>query len=411
MKLFFTLTSLLFFIIQGPAQKITGIWRGYFSSSNGIYREGLREEMYKYEIQIEQLPNNGVRGVTYSYKSTIFYGKATLQGIYNVTSKTLLLKETKLVDLRVGDKSEPCLMTCYLDYSKVGKLEVLQGTFISTNVKDKGDCGSGKVYLEKVPVSDFEKEEFLTKHADSAIAGTKKPLKKESGSKDTVKKRNTPETLTSNQNNASARKRNTPVNSNTATKASQPKAQINGKPIAKNIPRNNFTGNPAPTAAGKLHPTPAPPGLPAQPHEKEPTISSTVKPRENHQEKNNGPIPSVLLERENKLVRTIHTDEELIQIDLFDNGTIDNDTISVYHNNIQVVKNARLAYNPISFRIRNNASDNNHELVVVAENLGTIPPNTALMVITAGKKRYEIFLASNEERNAKVVIQYSPKHP
>ena len=103
--------------------------------------------MYKYEVQIEQLSNNGIKGVTFSYKSTIFYGKAKLQGIYNIQSKTLLLKETELIDLKVGDKSEPCLMTCYLDYSKVGKLEVFQGTFISTNVKDKGDCGSGKVYL------------------------------------------------------------------------------------------------------------------------------------------------------------------------------------------------------------------------------------------------------------------------
>lgn len=410
MKLIFTLTSLLFFIIQGPAQKITGIWRGYFSSSNGIYREGLREEMYKYEIQIEQLSNNGIRGVTYSYKSTVFYGKAALQGIYNVTSKTLLLKETKLVDLRVGDKSEPCLMTCYLDYSKVGKLEVLQGTFISTNVKDKGDCGSGKVYLEKVPVSDFEKEEFLTRHYDSVIAGAKKPVKKDSGNKDTAKQRTLPGSMTANKNTASARKLSTPANTN-AAKTTQSKTPINRQPVAKNTPKANLTGTPATTEAGKLPAAPAPPKHPAQPHVQEPTISSTVKPKENQREKNSGPIPSVLLERENKLVRTIHTDEETIQIDLFDNGTIDNDTISVYHNNIQVVKNARLAYNPISFRIRNNESDNNHELVVVAENLGTIPPNTALMVITAGRKRYEIFLASNEERNAKVVIQYSPKHP
>ncbi|MFX4528016.1 hypothetical protein ABTB01_19565, partial [Acinetobacter baumannii] len=89
-----------------------------------------------------------------------FYGKASAQGIYNVKSKTLLLKETGLLDLKIGDKSEPCLMTCYLDYSKIGKLEVLQGTFISINIKDKGDCGSGTVYLEKVPTSDFKKEDF-----------------------------------------------------------------------------------------------------------------------------------------------------------------------------------------------------------------------------------------------------------
>ncbi len=41
----------------------------------------------------------------------------------------------------------------------------------------------------------------------------------------------------------------------------------------------------------------------------------------------------------------------------------------------------------------------------------TLPdrPNTALMVITAGKERYEVFLSSDEQRNAKVIINYVPK--
>ncbi|HJV18304.1 MAG TPA: hypothetical protein VJ552_00370 [Sediminibacterium sp.] len=396
MKLIFTLTSLLFFAIQGSAQKITGIWRGYFSSSTGVYREGAREEMYKYEIQIEQLPNNGVRGVTYSYKSTVFYGKATLQGIYNVTSKTLLLKETKLVDLKVGDKSEPCLMTCYLDYSKAGKLEVLQGTFISTNIKDKGDCGSGKVYLEKVPVSDFEKEDFLKKPpTDTPGLAAKNPARKGTPLKDSGAKRLIkPGTTASKKLPVTAPK----FSNQPATKAT---AKASQKPVKSSLQK---TAPPTRETAN----SPAKSVPPAKPHVQEQIISSAPKPKEERLEKSNGPIPRVLLERENKLARTIHTDEEWVQIDLFDNGAIDNDTISVYHNNIQVVKSARLAFSPIRFRIRNTLEEPVHELVVVAENLGEIPPNTALMVITAGRKRYEIFLASNEERNAKVVIQYSP---
>jgi len=163
MRLNLTLFFLLLISFSANAQKITGIWRGYFSSSGGLYREGAKEETYKYEIQLNQQSNNSVKGVTYSYKSTIFYGKAELNGIYTPASKSIIIKETRLVDLKIGDKSEPCLMTCYLDYTKIGKLEVLEGTFISTNVKDKGDCGSGKVYLERVTASDFKPEEFLLK--------------------------------------------------------------------------------------------------------------------------------------------------------------------------------------------------------------------------------------------------------
>ena len=79
------------------AQKITGIWRGYFSAANGIFRDDIGEEMYKYEVQIDQQTDNSVKGVTYSYKSTVFYGKSTMQGIYTVGSKNLILKENNCI--------------------------------------------------------------------------------------------------------------------------------------------------------------------------------------------------------------------------------------------------------------------------------------------------------------------------
>jgi hypothetical protein len=40
-----------------------------------------------------------------------------------------------------------------------------------------------------------------------------------------------------------------------------------------------------------------------------------------------------------------------------------------------------------------------------AENLGTMPPNTALMVITDGINRYEVFLSSSLSQNATVRIR------
>ena len=47
-----------------------------------------------------------------------------------------------------------------------------------------------------------------------------------------------------------------------------------------------------------------------------------------------------------------------------------------------------------------------HELVMVAENLGRIPPNTSLMVVTAGDKRYEVRITSTEQKNAVVRFKY-----
>jgi hypothetical protein len=43
---------------------------------------------------------------------------------------------------------------------------------------------------------------------------------------------------------------------------------------------------------------------------------------------------------------------------------------------------------------------------MIGENLGTIPPNTALLIVTAGNKRYQLFLASNGKKNAQVRFVY-----
>jgi len=48
-----------------------------------------------------------------------------------------------------------------------------------------------------------------------------------------------------------------------------------------------------------------------------------------------------------------------------------------------------------------------HEFILVANNLGRIPPNTALMRITAGLKVYELFASTSLSENASVVIIYS----
>jgi hypothetical protein len=318
------------------AQKLTGIWRGYFSAAAGIFRDDIGEEMYKYEVQIDQQTDNSVKGVTYSYKSTVFYGKSTMQGIYTASSKNLILKELKLVELKIGSNSEPCLMTCYLDYVKIGKLEVLQGTFISTNAKNKKDCGSGKVYLERVLKSDFELEDFLAHPKPQTPITQQKPNAKPSN----------PEADIVNHNKVTDTDK---VSSNDKTSATDVK-----KSIVSSVP------------------------------------------------------PKVLTQRDNFLIKRIISSEPEIKVELFDNGTIDNDTISLYHNNEQVIKKGKLNYQPLTYSFNCGNQAVAHELILVAENLGEIPPNTAIMVVTIGKKRQEIFLTSDEKKNAKIIIDYKP---
>ena len=115
-------------------------------------------------------------------------------------------------------------------------------------------------------------------------------------------------------------------------------------------------------------------------------------------------VPFIVRTRENPVVKQIQTAAGEIEIKLYDNGTIDGDTVSIYHNNELVVSRAKLSETPVTYRIKLDASNRHHELIMVANNLGSIPPNTSLMIITANSKRYEIFISSSEQKNAKVVI-------
>ena len=116
------------------------------------------------------------------------------------------------------------------------------------------------------------------------------------------------------------------------------------------------------------------------------------------------PVPLILQTRANPLIKQIETVAGEIKIDLYDNGEIDGDTVSIYHNNELIVSKARLSQKAVSFRIMVNPEQPHHELVMVANNLGSIPPNTSLMIITAKDKRYQVFISSSEQKNARLVI-------
>ncbi|MBA4139994.1 MAG: hypothetical protein H0X70_05740, partial [Segetibacter sp.] len=114
--------------------------------------------------------------------------------------------------------------------------------------------------------------------------------------------------------------------------------------------------------------------------------------------------PPVLTTRANPLVKQIETEAGEIRLALYDNGEIDGDTVSIYHNNALLMSHAKLSQKPLSFRITVDAANPHHELIMVADNLGSIPPNTSVMIITTGTKRYEVFISSTEQKNAKVVL-------
>lgn len=110
--------------------------------------------------------------------------------------------------------------------------------------------------------------------------------------------------------------------------------------------------------------------------------------------------------RDNVLLQTYHIATPDILIELFDNAQIDGDRVSVYHNNELIVSNKALLREPITIKVHADPSNRQHEFTMIAENLGAIAPNTALMRITAGSQVYKLSVKTDLKTNAKIVFYY-----
>jgi hypothetical protein len=107
-----------------------------------------------------------------------------------------------------------------------------------------------------------------------------------------------------------------------------------------------------------------------------------------------------------KAIPEIAVDTGVIRLDFYDNGVVDGDSITVIANNNVIVSHHRLSAKPGTAYIRIDPNTPFQEIEMQAENLGSIVPNTALLIITAGAKRYQLFLSSTEQKSAKVRFVY-----
>jgi len=183
--------------------------------------------------------------------------------------------------------------------------------------------------------------------------------------------------------------------------------------ITQVIPKTTATTKPLGTSKPPTTPKPAPKKTAISPQKKG-QVAEVIKPKTDtisktisvikQSPKTFPPTPLPLKIRENPLVRRIETEASEIKIELYDNGEIDGDTVSIYHNNTLIRSHMRLSQKPISVIVDINPSQPHHEIIMVAENLGSIPPNTSVMIITTPSKRYEVLISSSEQKNAKVVF-------
>ena len=98
-----------------------------------------------------------------------------------------------------------------------------------------------------------------------------------------------------------------------------------------------------------------------------------------------------------------------INLKVYDNAIIDGDTVSIYYNNKLLLSHQPLSEKAIDIDIMLDDNQQQHKIVLFAENLGSIPPNTALVVVTAGQKRFELFASATLQENAVLLFVYKAK--
>lgn len=120
-----------------------------------------------------------------------------------------------------------------------------------------------------------------------------------------------------------------------------------------------------------------------------------------------GPISlSRIKESAFKEIPEIAVDTGKIRLDFYDNATIDGDSITVLVDKNVVATHQLLSAKPITAYVTIDLRNPFHEVEMVAENEGSIPPNTALLIITAGDKKYQLFLTSTKTKSAMIRILY-----
>lgn len=110
-------------------------------------------------------------------------------------------------------------------------------------------------------------------------------------------------------------------------------------------------------------------------------------------------------QRANVDMGVIELDSTNVTIELLDNGEIDKDSVSIFFNNHLLANKLELTKRGLIYEIQLDEGRQVNEISMFAENLGIIPPNTAVLVVHDGRKRHEISLTSTLQSNGTVRLK------
>lgn len=314
--------------------------------NGGFDAEGsLPGDRTEYSLEIETNGDSyeGTSTTYFMIENKRYYTICAIKVTVDKRSKTLIATEYKRIKANTPDWFRDCFQIHKLTYFKKGDTEELSGTWKSARAED--NCGRGNTVLSR--------------------------------------KRLVKNTMTSNPPVAGKKNETKPSNKPVTTipPVTQPKKNTPTKP---SIPKDSV-------------PTPGPEVVATAPVIEKKPAEAPIKLQA-------PPPPAELNKRENKIYDRISITEEEITIKLYDNAEVDGDIITVLFNGEVILSKQTLSDQPIVLKV-NAIPGKDNVLTMFAENLGRIPPNTAIMRVQNGTDYYKVLLSADNQQNASVVFR------
>ena len=351
---------LLVMCYSGFAQKINGQWRGYFNSKGDIVLSGGDNTEYVLEIEIN---GSAITGYSYTYfQDRKYYVICSLTGTYYKSTKSMRVTETAKVKGFTPPGWSDCLQTHILTYEKTVDKEEMKGSW-RTAAGQLGDCGTGSTTLSRRTLS-------------KDLSSFNKP------------------------------KKNTPFSGPKSSAKIPDLADKNKKAVAPSIAKTKpsvKSNKPARPMLAKKEPI-----IKTRPLLK--TMPEKIMPDVKKQTELIPVIANVNFEkRSSEVLKTIEIAGESFKVSLYDNGIVDGDSISLFYNGKLILSHKMLSEKPITLTLDATTDHTINELTMYADNLGAIPPNTALMVVTDGDSRYEVRISSDLKKSGTIRFIHKEK--
>lgn len=329
-------------------QNFSGQWKGEFTDESSKF-SGLGGDRCRYVLDID-VNGKSVSGYSYTYfdeDGKTYYTICRLDGYVDTRRKYIEVTEVERTKTNVPSTVRNCFQVHRLTYHKSGEQESIEGSW-DPAPKQGGGCGYGNTVLTRRSLaSSFP--------GFNTAANRTAPLKK--------------------------RDMELVLNGKDKKPVSRPVvARINSRK------ENSFSLNLSPQSL---------------PVEKEELKTCPTPSRIKEMDEKKFSLFG-MEKRNNILIRTIEVENNLVKVDLYDNGEIDGDSISVIYDGKILLTHKRLTEKALSISLPVENTSRPHELVMYAENLGSIAPNTALMVVTDGDKRHEVRISSDLQKSGTI---------